>query len=81
MAGPIVGAYQSEDCDVVTSYEFTETARPAFLDTLTFLLDTGNPIDFESENARAVLTWACEAGRLDIMKLLAERGAPIKLVV
>ncbi|MGB6067013.1 MAG: ankyrin repeat domain-containing protein [Desulfomonilaceae bacterium] len=67
--------------DYTEGRELIDTAQSNDLDTLGRLLRANKPIDFRSGDGKNVLRWACEAGRLDVMKLLVEHGAPIEMVL
>jgi hypothetical protein len=71
-------AYQSNDDD---GTNLIEAAQSMDLEIFGHFFSALGPIDFESEDGKSVLRRASEAGRLDVMRLLFQHGAPIKMVL
>ncbi len=59
--------------------ELHEAARRGDVAAVRTLLDAGVPVDIKSEYGATALSFACDKGRAEVVKLLIERGADINV--
>lgn len=59
--------------------ELHEAARRGDIATVRILLDAGVPVDAKSEYGATALSFACDKGRTEVVMLLIERGADVKV--
>jgi hypothetical protein len=59
--------------------ELHEAARRGDLATVRTLLDAGVPVDAKSEYGATALSFACDKGHTEVVKLLLERGADVNV--